>query len=397
MSRHPLTDHHLGRTAGLVGAAVGLAAAGTAIGVAVTRSATSAVRAGQRAGEAGDDGRAVGDVPAAELRAQDPLGLASRAADRTALVRTDDGVLLSVEEVGPTDAPLTVVLVHGYALSMASWTFQRRDLGAELATANGHRPRARLVSYDQRGHGSSGRGPAEHSTMEQLAADLEAVLTTRVPRGPVVLVGHSMGGMTVLALARRRPELFGTRVVGAALVSTSSGNLGDLDLGLPRVLTRVRTAIIPVAAWTMRQRPALAERTRRLAGGIVSAATWSLSFSSGDVDPALGRYVDAMIGGTPVDVIAEFYPAIAGLDAGEAIEPLRRVPTLVLTGDADKMIPKAHSERIVEQLEAGGAGTVRFVVVPDAGHLVLLEKPAEVTAALSELLRAVGAAGADRP
>ena len=383
--------HHLGRTAGLLGAAVGLAAAGTAVGVAVTRSATARVRANQVAGQAGDDGRPVAEVPAAELRQQDPLGSASRPADRTALVQADDGVLLAVEEIGPLDAPLTVVLAHGYALSMASWTFQRRDLAAEVATANGHRPTARLVFYDQRGHGASGRGDAEHATMEQLAADLESVLTARVPRGPVVLVGHSMGGMTVLSLAARRPGLFGSRVAGAALVSTSSGNLADLDFGLPQLLTRVRAAVLPVAAWTMRRRPALAEHTRKLAKGIVSAATWSLSFSSTDVDPALGRYVDAMIAGTPVDVIAELYPAIAGLDASGAIEPLRRVPTLVLTGDADKMIPMAHSEKLVAELGGSGDGAAQFVVVSDAGHLVPLEKPDQVTAALSELIRRVAA------
>jgi len=212
-----------------------------------------------------------------------------------------------------------------------------------------------------------------------------------VPRGPVVLVGHSMGGMTILTLAQRRPELFGTRVVGVALLATSSGNLADLDFGLPQLLTRLRAAVLPVAAWTMRRRPVFAEQTRRLAKGIVSAATWSLSFSSTDVDPALGRYVDAMIGGTPVDVIAELYPAIAGLDASGAIEPLRRVPTLVLTGDADKMIPQAHSQELVGELERAGHDSVRFVVVPDAGHLVLLEKPAEVTAALAELFRRVAA------
>ena len=386
MARRTTTSgsHHLGRTAGLIGAAVGLAAAGTAVGVAVTRTATSRVRATQLAGQAGDDGRELADVPAAELRAQDPLGDGGRDADRSALVQADDGVLLAVEEVGPVDAPLTVVFVHGYALSMASWAFQRRDLGAQLATANGHRPTARLVFYDQRGHGRSGRGPAEHATVEQLAADLESVLTARVPRGPVVLVGHSMGGMTVLTLAQRHPELFGDRVVGVALVSTSSGNLADLDFGLPHLLTRVRAAVLPVAVWTMRRRPALAEHTRKLARGIVSAATWSLSFSSTDVDPALGRYVDAMIAGTPVDVVAEFYPAIAGLDASGAIEPLRRVPTLVLTGDADKMIPKAHSEQLVAELPEA-----TFVVVPEAGHLVLLEKPAEVTAALADLVRRV--------
>jgi pimeloyl-ACP methyl ester carboxylesterase len=383
--RHPHTPH-LGRTAGLLGAAVGLAAAGTAVGVAVTRAATARVRASQLVGQDRDDGRPVAEVPARELRRQDPLGADSRAADRTALVQTDDGVLLAVEEIGPLDAPLTAVFVHGYALSMASWTFQRRDLAAAVATANGHRPRARLVFYDHRGHGGSGRGDAAHATIDQLAADLETVLDARVPRGPLVLIGHSMGGMTVLTLAQRRPELFGTRIAGVALVSTSSGNLADLDLGLPQLLTRVRTAVLPVAAWTMRRRPAFAEHTRRLARGLVSAATWSLSFSSTDVDPALGRYVDAMIGGTPVDVIAELYPAIAGLDAGGAVEPLRRVPTLVLTGNADKMIPMAHSERLAEELP-----DAEFVVVPEAGHLVLLEKPDQVTAALTELLRRVAA------
>jgi pimeloyl-ACP methyl ester carboxylesterase len=141
----------------------------------------------------------------------------------------------------------------------------------------------------------------------------------------------------------------------------------------------------------MRWRPALAERTRRLAGDLVSAVTRSLSFASSDVDPALIRYLDAMIAGTPVDVIAEFYPALAGLDQTGSLEPIRRVPTLVLTGDADKMIPKAHSELIVERLGRAGDSGVEFVVVPDAGHMVLLEKPDEVSAALSGLLRRVAA------
>jgi pimeloyl-ACP methyl ester carboxylesterase len=140
----------------------------------------------------------------------------------------------------------------------------------------------------------------------------------------------------------------------------------------------------------MRRRPAFAERTRRLAADIVSAVTRSLSFASTDVDPALGHYVDSMIAGTPVDVIAEFYPTLAGLDETGSLEPLGRVPTLVLTGDKDKMIPKEHSELIVERLVGLGVSP-ELVVVPDAGHLVLLEKPAEVTAAITALLRRVAA------
>jgi pimeloyl-ACP methyl ester carboxylesterase len=373
----PAPTHSRGHTAGIVGAVLGLAAAGTAAGVAVSRVATRRVRAAELSG-----GKQRSD---ALLREDDPLGVASRPADRTALVQADDGVLLAVEEIGPPDAPLTVVFVHGYTLSMASWAFQRRTLAAELATANGHRPDARLVFYDQRGHGASGRGTPERSTIEQLARDLDAVLTTRAPRGPAVLVGHSMGGMTIMGLAALRPELFGSKVAAVALISTSSGQLAELTFGLPELLTRVRAAFFPVAAWTMRWRPALAERTRRLAGDLVSAVNRSLSFAS-DVDPALTRYVDAMIAGTPVDVIAEFYPALAGLDQTGSLEPLRGVPTLVLTGDADKMIPKEHSERIVERLP-----DCEYVVVADAGHMVLLEKPAEVSAALTGLLRRVAA------
>jgi pimeloyl-ACP methyl ester carboxylesterase len=376
VTRHP---------AGVAGGLIGLAAAGAA-GVAVSR------RGKGRAGPLTDEVATGGERTAAEFRADDPLGQASRTADRTALVQADDGVVLAVEEIGPMKAPLTVVFVHGYTLSMACWTFQRRTLAAELATANGHRPDARLVFYDQRGHGMSGRGTSENSTIEQLARDLAAVLEARVPRGPVVLVGHSMGGMTIMGLAAMHPELFGSKVVGAALMSTSSGNLANLRFGLPQLLTRVRAAVFPVAAWTMRRRPAIAERTRRMAADIVSAVTRSLSFASGDVDPALVHYVDAMIAGTPVDVIAEFYPALAGMDHTGALKPLREVPTLVLSGDKDKLIPLEHSERIVEQLP-----DAEFVVVPDAGHMVLLEKPDEVTAALTGLLRRVRAgAGQER-
>jgi pimeloyl-ACP methyl ester carboxylesterase len=60
---------------------------------------------------------------------------------------------------------------------------------------------------------------------------------------------------------------------------------------------------------------------------------------------------------------------------------------MVLTGDKDKMIPKEHSDRIVEHMD--GAEDLEYLVVADAGHLVLLEKPQEVTDALTRLVRRV--------
>ena len=132
-------------------------------------------------------------------------------------VAADDGVALRVEEIGDASAPMTVVFVHGFCLHMGSWYFQRRDLPDCTD--------ARLVFYDQRSHGRSGRSSTGQCTIDQLDRDLAAVLRTVAPTGPVVLVGHSMGGMAIMALVRQDPELFATRVAGVALISTAAAGL----------------------------------------------------------------------------------------------------------------------------------------------------------------------------
>ncbi|MGL4745189.1 MAG: alpha/beta hydrolase, partial [Dermatophilaceae bacterium] len=140
------------------------------------------------------------------------------------IVRADDGIPLHVEIDAPEpDArqrprlagrPPTVVLVHGFALAVQSWVLQRRAL-----RHNGFR----VVTYDQRGHGRSGQPDLPSCTVDQLARDLDAVLRATCPVGPVVLVGHSMGGMTVMAWAGGHPDVVRERVVAVALVSTSPG------------------------------------------------------------------------------------------------------------------------------------------------------------------------------
>ena len=79
-----------------------------------------------------------------------------------------------------------------------------------------------MVFYDQRGHGRSGEAAPETYTLTQLGKDLETVLQVVAPRGMIVLVGHSMGGMTVLSHARQFPEQYGRRIVGAALISSAA-------------------------------------------------------------------------------------------------------------------------------------------------------------------------------
>ena len=295
-------------------------------------------------------------------------------ADRTRSVRTDDGVRLHVEEVGPADAELTVVFVHGYVQEMAVWHFQRKALAAEGL--------ARLVFYDQRSHGRSERGPAAHSTIDQLGRDLGTVLDEVAPAGPVVLVGHSMGGMTVMALADARPELFGDRVVGVALVATSAGKLAQVTFGLPAAVLPVTRRVLPVLTSGMTRRPSAFERGRRTGSDLVFLFTRRGGFGSARVEPSLVDFVATMAAHTPVDVIAEFYDTFLSHDKLAALDVLRGTDVLVLVGEDDLMTPVDHSRAIADALPDG-----HLVVVEDAGHMVALERPELVTLQLRALLR----------
>jgi pimeloyl-ACP methyl ester carboxylesterase len=208
------------------------------------------------------------------------------------------------------------------------------------------------------------------------------VLDECAPRGKVVLVGHSMGGMTIMALAERHPELFGTRVVGVALVATSPGKLAEVTFGLPSVFTPVSRRVTPYLTRGMRGRPEVFERGRRLGTDLAYLATRRASFGSKDVPPSLVELTERMIAATPVDVIAEFYDTFLDHDALHALPVLERVETLVLVGSEDVMTPVSHSREIAAVLP-----NAQLVVLEGAGHMVQLEKHALVTLQLRALVR----------
>ena len=348
---------------GVVGAALGVVATGVALGLAAERYAIGRVRLRP-------------DPAAAEPFFELP-------ADRTRTVPTEDGVALHVEEVGPQAADLTVVFVHGYVQEMAVWHYQRQSLGADGDV--------RLVFYDQRSHGRSARGPAERSTIDQLGRDLGTVLDAVVPTGPVVLVGHSMGGMTVMALADARPELFGDRVVGVALVGTSAGKLASLTFGLPKAVLPVTRRVLPLLTRGMARRPRPFERGRRAGSDLAFVVTRRGGFGSGDVSPAVVEFVATMAARTPVDVIAEFYDTFMSHDKLAALGVLCELDVLVLVGSDDLMTPVEHSRALADALPRG-----RLVVVEGAGHNVALERPEQVTDELRALVRRVRDRAADQ-
>ncbi|TDQ51428.1 alpha/beta fold hydrolase [Actinorugispora endophytica] len=285
-------------------------------------------------------------------------------------VVADDGVPLHAEVDGHGGTGTTFVYCHGYALSQDCWHYQRRDL-----TGGGRR-----VFWDQRAHGRSRRGRPEHSTIDQLGRDLYRVIEATVPDGDdIVLVGHSMGGMTILALAERHPELFTDRVAGVALIA-STGRLSQVTLGLPSVLGRAIGASTAPFMRTLAWRPGLVDHGRRVARELSFLSSRLFGFGTGEVSAAVVDHLDTMLRQTPVDVITEFWPTIAEHDRLEALNALANVPTLVVCGDRDRITPIDHSEAISEALPEAD-----FVRVPGAGHLVMMECPDAVNDALRTL------------
>lgn len=375
------------RRAGIAGAAIGVLAAGAAAGVAVERLTV---------------GRSMRKRARLALDATAPYGsLRGRPGRATA----DDGTELyyEVDEVDPAGgaadadadprrrrlfgrkapAPVTVVFSHGYCLGQDSWHFQRAAL----------RGIVRTVHWDQRSHGRSGRGRAQDRAgggvpvgIDQLGRDLKAVIDAAAPEGPLVLVGHSMGGMTVMALAEQYPELIRDRVAAVALVGTSSGRLDEVSFGLPVAGMKAVRRVLPGVLRALGSQPELVERGRRATADLFAGLIKRYSFGSRDVDPAVARFAERLIESTPIDVVAEFYPAFAEHDKSAALALFRDVPVLVLAGDKDLVTPSSHSEAIADLLP-----DAELVIVPDAGHLVMLEHPETVTDRLADLLVRAGA------
>ena len=313
------------------------------------------------------------------FRGRDPLRREAFGALRGRLVPLEaaDGVRLHVEvDEAPDAGPLTIVFCHGYCLTQDSWHFQRRDLGRL----------GRLVFYDQRGHGRSAKGDTARADIDTLGDDLRRVIEATAPEGPVVLVGHSMGGMTVMALADDFPELFGERVVGVALISTSSGGLAGVTLGVPAALGRVAHRVAPQVLTQLSRKPALVERGWRMGSDLGYVITKRYSYAT-DVPPSLVEFTAEMISSTPIEVISEFFPAFVAHDKLAALPVLDGIETLVLCGDKDALTPADHSQAMVEALPSA-----ELVVVDRAGHLVMLEHPDLVNAHLRALVERAGRA-----
>ncbi|KGN37390.1 alpha/beta fold hydrolase [Knoellia subterranea] len=340
---------------------------GRAIGIgAAAAAAAGAAAAGVAADRAAADRR--------RLDALDPHVDFRHTPDVELVVVATDSVKLHVEVDTPDSWNVrqpTVVLSHGFCLSIPSWIFQRRAL-----LDAGYR----VVTWDQRSHGRSDVSDAEHSTIEQLGQDLRAVIDSACPEGPLVLVGHSMGGMTTMSLVRHHADLVRERVMAVAFIATSANGEGLTDLGFgplvgraigqagPRLLSR----LAPHQRWL--------GPVRRFGKTVEDSVVDRFSYDS-PVSEKLVRFTSDLILATPFEVMAAFIPAIKGMDEYESLTALVDKEVLVVNGEGDLLTPPKHSAAIVERLPGS-----EHVVVRDAGHLIMLEHPELVNGQLLDLI-----------
>jgi pimeloyl-ACP methyl ester carboxylesterase len=252
---------------------------------------------------------------------------------------------LNVVESGAGD--VTAVLLHAWTMDHTAW-----DRVASALPG-------RVLRYDHRGHGRSGAGmPAKIS---ELADDLSAVLAERVPTGRIVLAGHSLGGMTIMALAESHPALF-ERVSGVVLVATSCGDLPALHpverIAGPWLARRPRVGFARVIA------PGL-----RLAA-FGRGASWA------DV-----RASARMVGNTEGASLVGFREELTVHQRREALKVLADVPTFVLAGASDRLTPLRHARALADALPHA-----ELVIYPRAGHMLPLERSTDVASRIAHLM-----------
>jgi pimeloyl-ACP methyl ester carboxylesterase len=344
---------------GIAGAAVGMVAAGLATVFAVERSL---VRKSLNA---------PGDPHAEEPFEEQPF-------DEQLTVTAADGTDLHVEVVEasrPGRKP-TVVFVHGLALDMGTFYFQRQA----LASQGDHR----LVFYDQPGHGRSSKLKSGNYDIAALGKSLAAVLDATVPDGHIILVGHSMGGMTIMAFAEQYPEWFGERVTGVVLMSTSAGLVDKTKLGIPTLVARASAPFFPLWGRAAHLGGGTIDRARLASSDLAWLLTRRYGFGDARPSPSLVTFVESMNSKTSVETLTKYLRTLYDHDRTPALSALRGVPVLVIVGTKDYLTPVVHSEEILKHLPEA-----ELVKIENSGHVVMLEKADEVNAVLIPFLEKI--------
>lgn len=254
--------------------------------------------------------------------------------------------------------PVTVVFAHGWTLDHTVW------LPFISRIQDEHN--VRVIAYDQPGHGRSSLGSDAHATIRALGETLADVIDALVPDGDILLVGHSMGGMTIMAYAGAHLGEVADRVRGILLMGTSAGEITRRYQGFESVVMKAihKAPMIPTG-------PFITQRSQRN------------SLFGDRCEPEDLAFTVKLMAATPLPTLSRYYLALMEHDESEHIGQLAGTPTVIMVGEKDKLTSVRHARRL-----NAGIPNSRLVVVPGAGHMLMFEAPQLLAIELRHLIEA---------
>jgi pimeloyl-ACP methyl ester carboxylesterase len=287
-------------------------------------------------------------------------------------VESFDGTKLYVGEAG---AGPTVVFAHGFCLNASSWHYQLQQLSDEF----------RVVVYDMRGHGESEPPASDDWSMEAHSRDLEAVIAA-VAGGPVIVVGHSMGGMALIKYCGLFPEQLGDRVRALALVDTTAHDvMGGMVPSAARLLTPALRLLEQAATMAAARNPEAFDRVRKNQKNMVALLIKLMGFGPKAHRHQLA-FMHQMLQAIPAEILVPIVRTLRTMDVSAALDRID-VPALVIVGARDRLTPRSAARYLATAIDGA-----QLAVIQHSGHMPMLERPDEFNAVLRRFLKQPGAA-----
>ena len=281
-------------------------------------------------------------------------------------VRSADGTGIAVRSFGPEGAP-AIVLIHGWTCASSFWKLQTSALDRER----------RVIAYDLRGHGDSERAVSGDYSLEAFADDLDAVLEACVPAGErALLVGHSLGAMTVVEWAGRvGAKQVDARASAIVLVNTGVGDLISRSLVVEGVPDGLAVLQRLVGEGVLRAR-----MTIPTFSGPISYRVIKHAVVGPDASPAEIAFCERLVLACPADVRSACGGTLSKLDLKSALESLV-APTLVIAGERDRLTPPEHAHEMAESIP----NVLDVIEIGGSGHMTPVEFPAATSGLIAEL------------
>ena len=282
-------------------------------------------------------------------------------------VERPDGTRLHVESFGPKSGP-TIVFTHGWSLDSSVWGYQLQDLADQY----------RVVTWDLPGLGKS-KGPDNGDySLEKMANDLEAVIQA-AGKGPIILVGHSIGGMIAQTYCRLHPKQLGPRVAGIVLLYTTYTNPLRTAFLAPLWTAIEKPVLVPLNHLTVWLAPlAWLSNMQSFANGTLHIATRIASFA-GDQSWGELHHGAWLAAKSWPGVVARGNLAMLNFE-GRPTLPEIDIPVLVIASKYDRMTKPEAGAFIEQKLPQGALTTV------PAGHLGCWEQRVRVSELLTEFV-----------